>query len=425
MRTIVTAIAAAISISITAPAFAQGLPQAKPAEAGLAADRLERLTRAMEHDIASGRRVGTVVAVTRKGKAIYHKAFGLADRETNQQMRPDSIFRLHSQTKPIVSAGLLILMEEGHFSLNDPLAMHVPELANLKVQDGLNADGSIRTRAAARQPTMHDVLRHTTGWTGTVLDLFPDPVSQKLAKGELKRPNNLGQLVTALASEPLAYDPGAEWRYGPEHDLQGYLIEKFSGMKLADFLRTRIFEPLGMIDTGFSLPPEKLGRYTVMYAKKPDGSWAVFDSRTDSAYLADARDPRGGSGLTSTAADQMRFGQMLLNGGELDGKRILGRKTVDMMLMDQLPASVRGVGFGPKFMKPGERYGLGIGLYTDVAASGLIGSEGVAYWPGFSHTVMFIDRKEDMLILAMSQHQPSDQSWGDRVRSLAYQAVVD
>jgi CubicO group peptidase (beta-lactamase class C family) len=316
-------------------------------------------------------------------------------------------------------------MEEGHFSLNDLLAKHIPELANLKVQDGLNPDGSIRTRAPARQPTMHDVLRHTTGWTGTVLDLFPDPVSQKLAKGELKRPANLGKLVTALASEPLAYDPGAEWRYGPEHDLQAYLIEKFSGLKLADFLRIRIFEPLGMIDTGFSLPQEKLARYPVMYAKKPDGSWTIFDPRQDSTYLADARDPRGGTGLTSTAADQMRFGQMLLNGGELDGKRILGRKTVDMMLMDQLPAAVRGVAFGRNIVSAGKRYGLGIGLYTDVAASGLIGSEGVAYWGGFSHTVMFIDRDEGMLILAMSQHQPADHAWEDRVRSLAYQAVVD
>lgn len=420
-KTIVTIISAAISF----PVLAQGLPQAKPAEVGLASDRLDRLTRAMENDIANGRRVGSVVAVSRKGKVVYHKAFGLADREANQTMRPDSIFRLHSQTKPIVSAGLLILLEEGHFSLNDPLAQHIPELANLKVQDGLNVDGSIRIREASRQPTMHDVLRHTTGWTGLVLDRFPDPVSQKLAKGQLKRPDNLKQLVTALASEPLAYDPGTEWRYGPEHDLQAYLIEKFSGMKLAAFLQTRIFQPLGMIDTSFQLPPEKLPRFTVMYAKQPGGSWTVFDPKSASHYVADAGDPRGGSGLTSTAADQMRFGQMLLNGGELDKNRILSRKTVDMMLMDQLPASVRGVGFGPDFMKPGERYGLGIGLYTDVAASGLIGSEGVAYWPGFSHTVMFSDRKEEMLILAMSQHQPSDQTWGDRVRSLAYQAIAD
>ncbi len=272
---------------------------------------------------------------------------------------------------------------------------------------------------------MHDLMRHTVGWTGTVLDLYPDPVSQKLAKGELKRPNSLGGMVKYLSSEALAYDPGTEWRYGPEHDVQAYLIEKFSGMKLADFLRTRVFEPLGMTDTSFDVPAQKLGRYTVMYAKQPDGGWKAYDPIVGSTYLAEASDPRGGSGLSSTAADQLRFGQMLLNGGALDGKRVLSRKTVEMMLMDQLPASVSGVKFGSKFLKPGERYGLGIGLYTDVAASGLVGSEGVAYWPGFGHTVMFIDRKEDMLIVALSQHYPSDHAWEDRVRTLAYQAIAD
>lgn len=404
---------------------AEGLPPAKPAEVGFSSDRLDRLTRAMEHDIATGRRVGTVVAISRKGKTVYSTGFGHADRETGRKVMPNTIFRIHSQTKPIVSVGLLILMEEGYFSLNDPLAKHIPELAGLKVQDGLNTDGTFRLRPATRQPTMHDLMRHTVGWTGTVLDLYADPVSQKLAKGELKRPNNLGEIIKYLASEPLAYDPGTEWRYGPEHDVQAYLIEKFSGMKLADFLRTRIFEPLEMIDTSFDVSAHNLGRYTVMYAKQPDGSWKIFDPIDRSTYLAEASDPRGGTGLSSTAADQLRFGQMLLDGGELDGKRILSRKTVEMMLTDQLPPAVTGVKFGTKFIKPGERYGLGIGLYTDVAASGLIGSEGVAYWPGFGHTVMFIDRKEDMLIVALSQHYPSDHAWEDRVRTLAYQAITD
>ncbi len=425
MSRFLLAAAAAILSLCGASVHAQGLPEGNPAELGISAERLERLTRAMEHDAANGRRAGMVIAISRKGKMVYNQAFGFADIEAGEKMRTDHIFRLHSQTKPMISVGLLMLMEEGHFLLEDPLAVHIPEFAGLKLQDGLNADGTIKLKEPARQPTMHDVLRHTSGFPGGTLASFPDPVSQAAARRE-NWPEDMQGIVDELASMPLAYEPGSEWRYGAEHDLQAYLIEKFSGMPLEDFMRERIFEPLGMVDTFYRVPADKLDRYTAMYEGQGDGSFKILDPKRGGTYLAEAdKAPRGGSGVSSTAADQLRFGQMLINGGELDGVRLLGRKTVEMMLTDQLPPEAIDVHFEPTDIRPGIRYGLGIGLYTDVAASGLIGSQGVAYWSGFAHTVTYIDPAEDMQIAIFTQHRPKDNPWLSRVRTLAYQALVD
>jgi CubicO group peptidase (beta-lactamase class C family) len=315
-----------------------------------------------------------------------------------------------------------MLYEEGKFQLTDPVDKYIPEFAGLKVYTG-EASGQPVLEAPTRKITMQDIFRHTAGFPGTVLEAWGGPVEKIWIAS--KFPPDLAGRMHVIAGLPLAYEPGENWRYGPEHDIQAYLVEKLSGMPLDQFLRQRIFEPLGMNHTGYSVPADQLARYTAMYGPDPAGGLKVLDRPEASQYLKEAQYPRGSTGLSSTAEDELRFGQMLLNGGELDGVRILSRKTVDMMLTDQLPAQVKSIGFGPNLTFAGTRYGLGIGIMTDVAASGRLGSVGTADWPGAGTTDMYIDRKEQMITIALTQYMPSDMAWIYRVQTLAYQAFVD
>ena len=406
------------------PALAEGLPRADPESVGLSSERLQRIDAAIARDLAEGRKVGAVVAVARHGKLAYLKAFGLANREREVPMRTDSMFRLYSETKPLVSVGLLMLYEEGRFSLSDPLEMYIPAFAGLRVFDRVEGGRTV-TRAPARKPTIHDLFRHTTGFAGEIMALYDGPVEQQLMA--LPPPASLQQWVDRMAAVPLAYEPGAEWRYGPEHDIQAYLIEMFSGMPVDRFLRTRLFEPLGMTETFYAVPPSFASRYTAMYELDGKGGAKLTDAGSDGPYASGARAfARGSTGLSSTAQDQLRFGQMLLGGGQLGGVRILSRKTVELMLSDQLPKEIGGVSFGPGTdFFPGYRYGLGIAVVGDVARSAMPGSVGAANWAGFANTDLFIDPAEDMLILVWTQSRPGDYPWMYRMRTLAYQALAD
>ena len=406
------------------PLLAQHLPGAPPESVGLSSERLERIDAALERDLASGRRVGAVVAIVRHGKVAYLRAFGQANRERQAPMRTDHLFRLYSETKPIVSVGLLMLYEEGHFALNDPLEMYIPAFAGLQVLERADGDRLI-TRAPRRKPTMHDLFRHTTGFAGEVMALYNGPVEKRLMA--LPPPTSLQDIVDRMAAVPLVYEPGTQWRYGLEHDIQAYLIEKFSGMPVDQFLRTRLFRPLGMSDTFYAVPASFAERYTSLYEFYGKGGAKPVDEGIDGPYATQARAfARGGTGLSSTAGDQLRFGQMLLNGGRLDGAQILSRKTIEMMLSDQLPAEVESVSFGPGTdLFPGYRYGLGISVMGNVAQSGMLGSVGSANWAGAANTDLFIDPAEDMLVLVWTQARPGDHRWLYAVRTLAYQALID
>lgn len=407
-----------------ASSLAAGLPRAKPEAVGLSGVRLARIDAAISRDLAEGSKAGAVVAVARHGKLAYLKAYGLARREGEVPMRTDSFFRLFSETKPMISVGLLMLYEEGRFALTDPLDMYIPEFAGLKVFDRLEGERMV-TRPARRKPTVQDLFRHTVGFPGAVLEAYGGPVEKAMIA--LPPAKNLQDIVTQMAGLPLAYEPGTDWRYGPEHDIQAYLIEKLSGMPVEQFLRTRLFEPLAMKETFYTVPAAAAQRYTAMYEFNGKGSAKVTDPGLDGPYAGAARAfQKGSSGISSTAEDQLRFGQMLLNGGQLDGARILSRKTVELMLSDQLPREVRQVSFRPDMNSfPGYRYGLGIAVVGDVAESGMPGSVGAANWAGFANTDMFVDPKEDMLIIAWTQSRPGDFRWMNKVRSLAYQALVD
>jgi CubicO group peptidase (beta-lactamase class C family) len=407
-----------------APTFAQGLPEAVPESVGLSSERLERIDAAIAHDLAEGSKVGAVIAVARHGNLAYLRAFGSASRERGMPMGTDSLFRLYSETKPLVSVGLLMLYEEGRFALTDPLEMHIPEFAGLQVLDGIEGEQFV-TRPPTRKPTIHDLFRHTTGFAGEIFALYDGPVEKRLMS--LPPPTSLQDIVDRMAAVPLVYEPGTQWRYGLEHDVQAYLIEKFSGLPVDEFLRRRLFEPLGMTETFYAVPSSLAARYASMYELDGRGGAKLLDDGIEGPYATQARAfARGGTGLSSTARDQLRFGQMLLNGGQLDGVRILSRKTVEMMLSDQLPAEVPNVSFGPGTdLFPGYRYGLGIAVMGDVVRSGMLGSTGAANWAGFANTDLFIDPTEDMLILVWTESRPGDYRWMYRVRTLAYQALAD
>jgi CubicO group peptidase (beta-lactamase class C family) len=410
--------AAVVSVNATAAE----LETARPEAAGMSAERLARLDAAMQADAAAKRNAGSVVLIARKGKIVHLKAYGLADTATGAPMRTDSLFRLYSTTKPMVSVGLMILYEEGRFQLTDPVEKYIPEFAKLQVYDG-EKDGRMALRAPVRKPTMLDVMRHTVGFPGTALPAFNGPVERVWMAATF--PPDLEGKIRKIAELPLLYDPGEQWRYGPEHDVQAYLIETLSGTTVDRFLKQRLFDPLKMRDTFYAPPPEDLGRYPVMYAADGSGGLKVYDDPKASAYLADAKHPKGGSGLSSTAYDVARFGQMMLNGGELDGVRILSRKTVEAMVSDQLPAKATGIAYGPANSWPGMRYGLGIGVMEDVAASARLGSKGSFGWPGFGTTDMLVDPKEEMVVVTFSQRFPSDMQWIYRAETLVYQSIAD
>lgn len=418
-------LAAAMALLLAGgPLLAEELPLVAPESVGLSSERLARIDAALERDIANGRKAGAVVAVARNGKIAYLKAFGEANRERAVPMRTDHLFRLYSETKPIVSVGLLMLYEEGHFALTDPIEKYIPEFAGLQVLDGVEGE-RLLTRAPRRKPTIHDLFRHTTGFAGEIMALYDGPVERRLMA--LPPPSSLQDIVDRMAAVPLVYEPGTEWRYGLEHDIQAYLIEKLSGMPVDEFLRTRLFEPLGMNETFYTVPPALAARYAALYEFGPDGAVKLIDEGIDGPYAVQARAfARGGTGLTSTARDQLRFGQMLLNAGKLDGAQILSRTTVEMMLSDQLPAEVEAVSFGPGTdLFPGYRYGLGISVMGEVAESGMPGSVGAANWAGAANTDLFVDPKEDLLVLVWTQARPGDHRWLYAVRTLAYQALVD
>ena len=412
---------------ITIPACGQTRGEfAKPETVGLSSDRLAALDAAMQDDVDQKRKAGMVVLVARHGKIAHLKSFGMSNIEASKPMTVDAVFRLHSQSKPMVSVGLLMLYEQGKFALNDPLENYIPSFAKLKVAD-VGPGGAVTLRSPRRKPTILDALRHTTGFPATsALAQWGGPVEKIwMAASDSFQGQDLAAQMELLADLPLAHDPGTDWRYGPSHDVQGRLIEIFSGMSLGDYMRERVFKPLKLKDTGYVVSPAMMARYTTVYVPDGKGSLVASDKPEGSWYIRSAQIPSGSSGISSTAYDQFRFGQMLLDGGELDGVRLLSRKTVEMMLTNQLPAEIKAMRLHPNYTFAGFGYGLGISVVTDLATSGRLTSLGAASWGGSSTTDMVVDPQEDMIIVSLAQYRPGQTPWWQRAENGAYQALID
>lgn len=407
-----------------------------PERAGFSATRLGRIGDLMRRYVDGGKLAGTVSLVSRRGQVVYFDDYGQRNRETGAEMTLDTLFRIYSMTKPITSVAALMLFEDGHYLLDDPIANFLPAFADVQVCEGMDMAGMRLTRPE-RPPTVRDLMRHTAGLS---YGWFQDtPVDQGYRDAGIKIPADysLAEGVEKLAKLPLVYHPGRAWRYSYSTDVLGRLVEVWSGESLDEFFQRHIFAPLGMTDSSFQVAPEKLDRFATCYtlaemqgfvadsASAPEKrTLIVQDAPATSKFAKPPVFLSGGGGLVGSTADYLRFCQMLLNGGALDGARILGRKTVELMTMNHLPPEL--IPIAVSVPDPGAGFGLGVKVLVDQAASGRLGSPGMYGWGGAATTVFWIDPVEEIIGIFMTQFMPSGYyPVTTQFQRTVYQALVD
>jgi CubicO group peptidase (beta-lactamase class C family) len=396
------------------PKTAAPVPEDKLA--GMSAERLQHLDAHFHKLVDEGKISGVVTWISRRGQVVHEDAYGLADIEARKPMTKDSYFYVYSMTKPITSVALLMLYEEGRFQLNDPIARYLPELANLKLYAG---EGTV-PRDPSRQPTIEDVFRHTAGF-------LYGPAGQRSIDKAYGEANVLGgtlaDLTQRLGKLPLAYEPGTQWIYSVSHDVQARLVEVLSGMPFDQFVTQRIFKPLKLEHTFFGRPDALKDQFAVLYGVSPEGK-LVPTGALDAPGAATK--VLGGFSVSSTAADYGRFALMLVNSGELDGVRLLSRKTIDLMDSNHLPAGVARGAAGGGTAK-GESYGLGVRVVTDPAQAGNLTSTGTFGWSGAAGTHFIVDRSEALVAVFMIQKMgaPDGPRMGAEFETLVYQAIAD
>jgi CubicO group peptidase (beta-lactamase class C family) len=389
------------------------LPTAKPDAIGLSSTRLQTLSDAFKREVDKGTLPGATVLVARKGQIGWFDAIGRQSPTASAPMAHDTIFRIFSMTKPIVSVGIMQLLEEGHFLLSDPVAKFIPEFGATQV--GVENGGKIALVPVKRQMTVQDLLRHTSGLTA---DNTGNALVQQLHKesGVRNRKISNAEHATKLAALPLICQPGAEWNYSRSTDILGRIIEVVSGKSLGAYLTERVLAPLQMAETAFFTGEENAGRLAEPFAKDPwNGDEVKLFNMLEKPVMES-----GGGGLLSTTMDYARFSAMLLNGGTLDGNRIIGRKTLELMASDHLPADVIIKG---ELLPPGHRFGLGFAVRTEAGMASFLGSQGQFFWSGMAGTFFWIDPAEDLFAVFMMQGPGQRQHTRSLVRNLVYAAV--
>lgn len=406
----------------------------RPEDVGFSAGRLQRLAPVMQKYVEQQVCAGGVTLIARHGQIAQCECFGMLDIETRTPMRPDAIFRIYSMSKPITTTALMLLYEEGALRLADPVSKFIPEFSGPMVCVG-KAEAGLCTTDCDRGMTVHDLLTHTSGLSYGFDDAEPVDQRYRDVFGGLNLYNDathmvnpdgptLQTMVSALAGIPLRYQPGSQWVYSFSIDVAGYLVELLSGEPLDQFLRRRIFAPLQMPDTGFTISETQRERLAAMYTPGKTGGLEVLDRAATTSLVRPHNFFSGGGGLVSTASDYFRFAQMLLNQGELDGVRLLGRKTVEFMLRNHLTDTVLRDSFAP--LHPGFGFGLGGKVVLDAAQSRVLGSDGAFGWGGAARTDFWIDPQEDLIGLFMIQLFGGNTRWlADDFRVLTYQALVD
>jgi len=396
---------------------ARDLAIAAPESVGMSKERLTRLDAAMKKLVDDKQVASLVTLVERHGKVVDFNAHGVLDVRKTDAAQKDSIFRIYSMSKPVTGVAMMMLYEEGKWQINDPVSRYIPEFARLKVYTGKNEDGSPKLEDARRSMTMRELMTHTAG-LGYVLSAA-NPVDKMIIDGNiLNAAAPLQTMIDGLAKIPLLAQPGTRWSYSAAVDVQGYLIEKFSGMPFGEFARKRIFEPLGMKDTGFYVPKEKLARLALVHTGA-GANLAVDTNRPDPAVIP--LGPSGGGGLFSTAMDYARFCEMLLQGGQLNGVRLLAPRTVEIMRTNQVNPDPL------KTMPAGTGWGMDFQIVMDPAAAGEAVSAGTFSWFGIAGTWFWIDPVRDLAFVGMVQHQNLGTTRPIHAlsRSLVYQAVLD
>jgi CubicO group peptidase (beta-lactamase class C family) len=383
---LVVALALLSPISLVRGAEDDTLPMASPEEVGMSSERLQRVSALMQRNIDQNLLAGTVSLIARHGKVVHLEAQGFRDKEAGAAMGTDNIFTIMSMTKPIVTVALMTLFEEGRFLLDDPISKWLPEYADKTVR--LTGGARAVTEPADRPVTVRHILSHTSGLS--IRPQGPPRGGQAQA-----RPTTLSEAVDRAADVPLAFHPGDEWQYGASTDYVAILVEKISGMSLDDYLRERIFEPLGMNDTHYNIPQSKVDRVAAAY--RPSGPDNTIELFRAPGYREPTRYFGGQAGLNSSAGDYFKFHQMMLNGGELDGVRILSPRTINLMVSNHIGDKlvyIRGAGFG---------FGLGYGIVMDAGRANDQLSPGSFLWGGAWGTIAWVDPVEDMLGVMMTQ----------------------
>ena len=401
--------------------LAQVLAPTVPETVAVSSERLERLTATLQGYVDDGQLAGAVALVARHGRVVYHEAFGMRDMESRDAMQKDAIFRIASQSKALVSVAVMVLQEQGKLLISDKLSKHLPEFEATTV--AVEQDkGGYKVEASRRPITLRDLLTHTAG-----IDYGNGIAEDRWAKADIQgwyfahREEVVGETVARMASLPFSAHPGERFVYGYNTDILGAVVERVSGQSLDDFLRQAILDPVGMEDTHFYLPPSKEGRLATVYSATERGLERAPEPGLGIGQGHYVKGPRvsfsGGAGLVSTARDYARFLQMMLNGGTLDGRRVLSRKSVDLMTVDHL----NGIEF-----RPGQGFGLGFSVVTDLGARGAPGTVGEFGWGGAYHSTYWVDPREGLVVVYLTQLIPANGlDEHSKLRALIYQAIAD
>jgi CubicO group peptidase (beta-lactamase class C family) len=393
---------------------------AAPEQVGMSAERLERISALGQRYVDEGKVAGIVTLVARHGRLVHVHTAGTRDLNTGEPMMRDTLFRIYSMSKPITAVAAMMLYEEGRFQLSDPVSKFLPELADVQVLENGEA-------VAPEAPmTMHHLLTHTAGFS---YGFNPrDPVDRLYGESQLLQSQDLDEFIARLSELPLSFHPGSRYQYSVAVDVTGAVIERLSGQSFDEFLRTRIFEPLGMQDTFFDIPEHKRDRFGTNHRWDADEARLHVLPSPGYPIWEDTTFFSGGGGLVSTADDYLRFAEMLRNGGEFNGTRILSPKTIAYMTTDHLPAAIRAGGSGETMgigTSGGSGFGLGFGVLNDVVRSGVLGSAGEYSWGGAAGTIFWVDPVEELVVVSMIQLMGSRWPLRSELKVLTNHAIVE
>ncbi len=411
---------AAFVLCLHQPISADELPVAKPEAAGMSSERLALVMPAMQNFVDEEKVAGAITIVARNGSIVFFEAVGNADIDSGRPIRRDAIVRIYSMTKPITSVAVMMLAEEGRLTLDDPVAKHLPEFEDIKVFAGVDGD-EIQVREPERAATIRDLLRHTSGLT---YGFFGNTtIDQRYRRANvLSDQGTLADMVTKLGDLPLLYQPGARFNYSVSTDVLGRVVEVVSGKDFGEFLQERIIGPLDMKDTGFFVPEDEMDRFAANHSPKSTGGLRVTDAPRSSRYRREPRMLSGGGGLVSTARDYVRFCQMLLNKGELDGRRLLRQGSIEAMTINQLPDEAYPISLGGK--RDGVGFGWGFSVVvekTDYSRRSRVGEYG---WGGAASTHFWISPKDDLAVVVLTQLMPFSFQMEHAVKPLVYDAIL-
>jgi len=427
------AVAVSLALSTASFGFAQtavkpltNLPTATPESVGFSSERLENLHSLIQGEIDHKQLAGAITLLARHGKIVDYRTYGTSDLATSKPMTNDTIFRDYSMTKPVTGVAMMILYEQGKWLPTDPISKYIPEFAHLKVFNGVDADGKMILVDPDHAPTMPELMSHSAGFSygsgTTVVDaMYKDLKPMQSA--------NLQEMIDKLTKIPLNYQPGKGWTYSLSMDIEGYLVEKLSGQSLPDFMRDHIFTPLGMRDAGFHVPADKRARFATGYNANAQGELVASESGPPTDYATEPTLASGGGGLVSTIEDYYRFAQMLGNGGQLDGKRVLAPATVKLMTSNHLPKEILTgqFGIGQHIMRPGFGYGFNCAVVFDPPEANLPDGKGTFFWDGAAGTWFWVDPTNDIVFVGMIQRRGGSDNHSLVYRSHAtvYGALID